>query len=110
MKEKILELLKYVIIIAIGLYTVDALNKTNDKVDKFKENQAKYEQKMDSLRVISEQLITNIRNIDTQIKGSKRAIDDLKKNPPVVNYTNVEALDFFRQFAAKYNTIFKDSL
>lgn len=100
-----------IVAFAILLYHFRSLLIDNTiKLNEFSKKQELYQHKMDSLKIISEELVKNISIMDSKITSSKRAIDDLKKTPIVINYTNEEALQFLRNFAAKYNILFKDSL
>lgn len=99
-----------IVIFAVLLYYFRSLLIENTlKLNEFSQKQELYQHKMDSLKMISEELVKNINNLDSKISSSKKAIDDLRKNPIIVTYSNEEALQFLRQFAYKYNTLFKDS-
>lgn len=108
--KNILKIINIITVIILLYYFKNSLSSNTDRLDEFTKKQELYERKMDSLRVISEELIKNISVIDSKINNSKKSIDELKKKPMVINFTNTEALDFLRQFALKYNTIFRDSL
>lgn len=110
MIKKIIEIIKYVAVIIAIAYIINLLQEQNADLDAFKEKQNAYEMKMDSLKLISQQLVNNINALDKSIDASKQAIDDLKKKPVIVNYTNVQALEFLRAFAYKYNSMLKDSI
>lgn len=114
MKDKIFEIVKYLIVIFAVFfymkYLIDTFKNSDLKLNKFLEQQQIYENKIDSLTKISNELIYRTQLIDNKITKSKKAIDDLKNKPPVVNFTNKQALQFLKEFSVKYNSFYKDSL
>lgn len=106
--KTVIEIVKTLIIVGLLAYAITLINHQTDEIDQFKEDQKVYVAKMDSLKVISQQLVSNINLLDKDIDASKAALDSLNKKTKNINYTNQEALEFLRAFAAKYNQLFKD--
>lgn len=74
----------------------------DSKIEESRVVQEKYQLKLDSLKMYSEQLSTDIFLMNNNIKDSKKAITNLKP-PKVINYTEEEALIFLRNFSNRYN-------
>ena len=108
--KKIVKIINIAVILVILYYFRLLLIENTFKLNEFSQKQETYENKMDSLKLISEELVKNITLMDSKIVSSKKAIDDLKKKPIIITYTNEEALQFLRLFSAKYNLLFMDSV
>lgn len=108
--KKIIKVVNIIFILGLLYYFRLLLIDNTIKLNEFSKKQELYQVKMDSLKLISEELVKNITLMDSKIVSSKKAIDDLKKKPIIITYTNEEALQFLRLFSAKYNLLFMDSV